>query len=128
MTYLLSLIIFLPLMGAVVVAVFVKSSGFNSEINSKITALVTSVATFLISLVILLKFDPANTGFQLVEEYDWLTGIKYKVGIDGISILFVLLTTAIMPLVFASSWNVKTRVKEYMIVLCFRFSYVLRSF
>ena len=115
MTYLLSLVIFLPLMGAVVVAVFVKSSGLNSDINSKITALVTSMATFLISLVILLKFDPANTGFQLVEEYDWLAGIKYKVGIDGISILFVLLTTAIMPLVFASSWNVKTRVKEYMI-------------
>jgi len=119
MTYLLSLVIFLPLMGAVVVAVFVKSSGLNSEINSKITAFVTSVATFLISLVILLKFDPANTGFQLVEEYDWLAGIKYKVGIDGISILFVLLTTSIMPLVFASSWNVKTRVKEYMIAFLF---------
>ena len=115
MTYLLSLVIFLPLMGALVVAVFVKPSGPNSDTNSKITALFTSIATFLISLVILLKFDPSNTGFQLIEEYSWLAGIKYKVGIDGISVLFVLLTTAIMPLVFASSWGVGTRVKEYMI-------------
>ena len=115
MTYLLSLVIFLPLVGALVMGVFVKSNGSSAETNSKITALFTSIATFLISLVILLKFDTANTGFQLVEEYTWLAGIKYKVGIDGISILFVLLTTAVMPLVFAASWNVKTRVKEYMI-------------
>ena len=115
MTYLLSLVIFLPLMGALVMAVFVQSHGANAEINSKITALSTSTATFLISLVLLLKFDPSNTGFQLVEEYNWLAGIKYKVGIDGISVLFVLLTTAVMPLVFAASWGVKTRVKEYMI-------------
>ena len=115
MTYLLSLVIFLPLMGALVMAVFVQSNGANAEVNSKITALCTSIATFLISLVLLLKFDPSNTGFQLVEEYKWLAGIKYKVGIDGISVLFVLLTTAVMPLVFAASWGVKTRVKEYMI-------------
>ena len=117
MTYLLSLIIFLPLVGALVLAIFVKSSGPIADKNSKATALFTSTATFLISLVILLKFDPSNTEFQLVEEYSWLAGIQYKVGVDGISLLFVLLTTGIMPLVFAASWGVNARVKEYMI--CF---------
>jgi NADH-quinone oxidoreductase subunit M len=115
MTYLLSLVTFLPLMGALVISIFVPTNGSNAAINSKITALFTSIATFLISLVILFKFDPSNTGFQLVEEYNWLAGIKYKVGVDGISVLFVLLTTAIMPLVFAASWSINTRIKEYMI-------------
>ena len=115
MTYLLSLVIFLPLVGALVMAVFLQSGGSNTETNSKSLGLFTSIATFLISLVILFKFDPSYTGFQLVEEYGWLAGLNYKVGVDGISVLFVLLTTSIMPLVFAASWGVKTRVKEYMI-------------
>ena len=117
MTYLLSLVIFLPFVGALALAIFVTSSGPIADQSSKITALFTSAATFLVSLVILFKFDPSNSGFQLVEEYEWLAGLNYRVGVDGISVLFVILTTGIMPLVFAASWNVKARVKEFMI--CF---------
>ena len=78
-------------------------------------ALVATTATFIISLFILWQFDPSDTGFQMVEEADWLLGLKYKLGVDGISILFVMLTTFMMPLVIAASWGVNTRVKEYMI-------------
>jgi NADH-quinone oxidoreductase subunit M len=68
-----------------------------------------------VSLFILFDFDPSNTGFQFVEEREWLLGLKYKMGVDGISVLFVMLTTFMMPLTIAASWNVKSRVKEYMI-------------
>ena len=115
MTYLLSLVTFLPIAGAIVLAIFVRSDNEAGEKNAKVTALFTSCATFLVSLVILFKFDHTNSSFQLVEEYKWLAGTSYKLGIDGISVLFVILTTAIMPLVFASSWSVSHRVKEYMI-------------
>jgi NADH-quinone oxidoreductase subunit M len=80
-------------------------------------ALAATSATFLISLAILTEFDPNNTGFQLVEETAWLFGLTYKLGVDGISVLFVLLTTFLMPITIASCWGVNTRVKEYMIAL-----------
>ena len=54
--------------------------------------------TFLVSLFMLFQFDPSNTDFQFVEERDWLLGLKYKMGVDGISVLFVMLTTFMMPL------------------------------
>ena len=73
------------------------------------------MATFVVSLFILAEFDPNNTGFQYVEEREWILGLTYKMGVDGISVLFVMLTTFTMPLVIAASWDVKTRVKEYMI-------------
>ena len=117
MTYLLSLVIFLPLVGSFVLAVFVTADGQKTNQSARATALFTSVATFLVSLVILLKFDASDTEFQLVEEYTWIAGLNYRVGVDGISVLFVILTTAIMPLVFASSLKIESRVKEYMI--CF---------
>ncbi len=115
MTYLLSLVTFLPLLGAIVLALFVRSGDMVSDKNAKAAALFTASATFLISLVILVRFDPAAADFQLVEEYNWLFGLKYKMGVDGISVLFIILTTAIMPLVFAASWKISYRVKEYMI-------------
>ena len=117
MTYLLSLVIFLPLVGALILAVFVPSNEKKADQNSKLTALFTSISTFLVSLVILFEFQPSEVGFQLVEEYEWLSGLYYRVGVDGISILFILLTTSIMPLVLAASWRIELRVKEYMI--CF---------
>ncbi|MCO5128862.1 MAG: NADH-quinone oxidoreductase subunit M, partial [Rhodobacteraceae bacterium] len=64
---------------------------------------------------LLTGFDPADTGFQFVEERDWIMGLKYKVGVDGISVLFVLLTTFLMPLTILSTWDVTVRVKEYMV-------------
>ena len=78
-------------------------------------ALIATSITFLVSLFILSGFDSSDTGFQMVEEREWLMGLKYKLGVDGISVLFVMLTTFMMPLTIAASWNVSTRVKEYMI-------------
>ena len=74
-----------------------------------------TVATFLVSLFILTQFDPSDTGFQFVEERTWLAGLTYKMGVDGISVLFVMLSTFLMPLVIWSAWGVTHRVKEYMI-------------
>ena len=77
--------------------------------------MIATSITFLVSLFILSGFDSSDTGFQMVEEREWLMGLKYKLGVDGISVLFVMLTTFMMPLTIAASWNVSTRVKEYMI-------------
>lgn len=111
----LSLTTFIPLVGAAILALLLRGDDASAQRNAKWVALVTTVVTFICSLFIISNFDPSDTGFQLVEERDWLLGLQYKMGVDGISILFVMLTTFLMPLVIASCWDVKTRVKEYMI-------------
>ncbi|MFU8823075.1 NADH-quinone oxidoreductase subunit M [Yoonia sp.] len=111
----LTLTTFLPLLGAVILALGLRGDDAAAQRNAKWVALVTTAVTFICSLFILTNFDPANTDFQLVETTEWIFGLQYKMGVDGISILFVMLTTFLMPLVIASCWNVTTRVKEYMI-------------
>jgi NADH-quinone oxidoreductase subunit M len=111
----LSLTTFIPLIGAVILALFLRGDDEAAQKNAKWVAMITSLVTFVVSLFILSNFDPSDTGFQMVETRTWLAGLQYKMGVDGISILFVMLTTFLMPLVFASCWNVSTRVKEYMI-------------
>ncbi len=111
----LSFVTFLPTVAAVVLALFLRGDDEVAQLNAKRLALFATVITFLISLFILAGFDPEDTGFQMVEEADWIMGLKYKMGVDGISVLFVMLTTALMPLTIWSAWNVKTRVKDYMI-------------
>jgi len=98
-------------------ALLLRGNDAAAQLNAKRLALAATTATFVISLFVLLEFDPQNTGFQMVEEYEWLLGLTYKVGVDGISVLFVLLTTFLMPLVIAACWDVTHRVKEYMIAL-----------
>jgi len=112
---LLSLVTFIPALAAAILAIFLRGEEAAAQRNAKWVALVATVITFLVSLFILAEFDPSNTEMQFVEERAWLMGLKYKMGVDGISILFVMLTTFMMPLVIWSSWDVKTRVKEYMI-------------
>ena len=112
---LLSLTTFIPLLGAVILALFLRGDDEAARSNAKWVAMATTVAAFLVSLFILFGFDPSNTDFQMVEEREWLLGLNYKMGVDGISVLFVMLTTFLMPIVIASCWNVTTRVKEYMI-------------
>lgn len=112
---LLSIVTFLPALAAVILAVFLRGDDEAAARNAKWCALAATAATFLVSLLILAQFDPSNTDFQMVETGEWLLGLQYKMGVDGISVLFVMLTTFIMPLVIAASWDVKTRVKEYMI-------------
>lgn len=115
MNNLLSIITFLPLVAAVILALFLRGDDEAAGRNAKYLALAATVATFLFSLLVLVGFDPADTGFQFVEEGEWIMGLKYKMGVDGISVLFVMLTTFMMPLTIWASWGVKTRVKEYMI-------------
>ncbi|NQW14462.1 MAG: NADH-quinone oxidoreductase subunit M, partial [Rhodobacter sp.] len=115
MENLLSIVTFLPLVAAVILALFLRGEDAAAQRSAKWLALIATTTTFVVSITIWLQFDPSNTGFQMVEEHDWLGGLKYKMGVDGISILFVLLTTFLMPLVIAASWNVTDRVKEYMI-------------
>lgn len=112
---LLSLTTFIPLIGAAILALFLRGNDAAAQRNAKWVAMFATSATFLISLFILFQFDPADTGFQMVEEHSWLLGLNYKMGVDGISVLFVMLTTFLMPLVIASCWGVESRVKEYMI-------------
>ncbi len=116
---LLSLTTFIPLLGAVILAIFLRGDDEAAQRNAKWVALATTVATFIVSLFILTGFNPEDTGFQMVEERDWLLGFKYKMGVDGISILFVMLTTFLMPIVIGACWDVKSRVKEYMIAFLF---------
>ncbi len=115
MNSLLSLITFLPLIGAVVLLVFLKGEDAMAQRNAKLLALFTTSATFLLSLFLIAGYDPSNPGFQFVEERPWLGGLTYRMGIDGISILFLMLTTFLMPLTIAASWGVTSRVKEYMV-------------
>ncbi|MEL6571459.1 MAG: NADH-quinone oxidoreductase subunit M [Pseudomonadota bacterium] len=112
---LLTLTTFIPLVGAAILALFLRGDDVPAQNNAKWVALATTVATFIVSLFIWGQFDPSNTDFQMVEEAAWLLGLQYKMGVDGISVLFVMLTTFLMPLVIASCWDVKARVKEYMI-------------
>ena len=114
-TLLLSIVTFVPAMAALILLVVARGEDAAAGLVAKRFALVATTATFIISLFILWQFDPSDTSFQMVEEADWLLGLKYKLGVDGISILFVMLTTFMMPLVIAASWGVNTRVKEYMI-------------
>src|SRR6056297_1910533 len=115
MANLISIVVFLPLVAALILAFFLKGDDAAARRNAKWLALIATSATFLVSLFLLFGFDPANPDFQFVEEREWLLGLTYKMGVDGISILFVMLTTFLMPLVIAACWDVKVRVKEYMV-------------
>ena len=112
---LLSFVTFTPALAAIIMALFLRGDDEAAQRNSKWLALFATSMTFLVSLFILAGFDRDDTGFQFVEESDWIMELSYKMGIDGISILFVMLTTFMMPLVIIASWNVTTRLKEYMI-------------
>ncbi len=111
----LSIMTFLPMVAALVLALFLRGDDKAANRNAKWVALFATSATFLTSLFVLAEFEPADTGFQIVEEGKWIFGLTYKLGVDGISILFVMLTTFLMPLVIAACWDVQTRVKEFMI-------------
>jgi NADH-quinone oxidoreductase subunit M len=109
---LLSIATFLPLAGALFIAFLSKDAGRNI----RYVALWTSLLTFAVSLLIWFHFDPSTAAFQFVEERAWLGPIKYKMGVDGISVLFVVLTAFLMPFCILASWqSIESRIKEYMI-------------
>ena len=115
MDNLLSIVTFIPAVAAAILAIFLRGEDEAAQKNAKWVAMIATSLTFLVSLFILFDFDSANTGFQFVEQREWLLGMQYKMGVDGISVLFVMLTTFMMPLTIAASWKVTSRVKEYMI-------------
>jgi NADH-quinone oxidoreductase subunit M len=114
----LSVITFLPLAGAVFIAI-VRGDGEAERRNARWVALWVTLITFVISLIMLMpgRFDPGSAEFQFEEKRNWLEGaITYHMGVDGISLPFVILTTALMPICIVASWSaIQTRVKEYMI-------------
>ena len=114
MENILSIATFIPLVAAIIMGLLLRGDDKSAQQNAKWLALTATLATLLVSLAIIFDFDPNNTGFQFVEEHNWLLGINYKMGVDGISILFVMLTTVLMPIVIGACWNVEHRVKEYM--------------
>ncbi len=112
MSNILSVVTFLPLVGALLIALL----NADASRNARWIALWTTLVTFLVSLLIWWNFDKTSAGFQFVEEYAWLGPLKYKMGVDGISMLFIILTTFLMPLCVLASWeSITDRVKEYMI-------------
>jgi NADH-quinone oxidoreductase subunit M len=106
----------LPLLGAVFLSI-IKGEDEAALRNARWTALWTTLITFGVSLVLVANFDPTNTAFQFVEKRPWLSSkISYYVGVDGLSLPFVILTTFLMPISILASWRAITvRVKEYMI-------------
>ncbi len=112
----LSLVTFLPLVG-VLALLLTGDKTANDRRNVLSVSLLVTVGTFLLSLFIWIGFDNANPGFQMVEKHAWLnTGISYHMGVDGISMLFIILTTFLMPFTVLASWYaIENRIKEYMI-------------
>ncbi len=106
---------FLPLVGVALI-LFINGESEAAKRNIRMIALLTTVVTFLVSIPLWSNFDNASAAFQFVESHAWLnSGISYKVGVDGISMLFVILTTFLMPITILASWGVESRIKAYMI-------------
>lgn len=123
----LSLLLGLPLLGVLFIA-FIPS---QDERNIRSVALWITSVTFLLSLILWLHFDPYNPEFQFVERYSWIKSlnIAFALGVDGLSIFFVLLTTFLMPLVIvASQKSITHRVREYMLALLVLESFLIGSF
>ncbi len=114
MSNILSFVTFWPLVGAIPMIFLMRGDGETERLNAKRLALFVTTTTFLASIIIINGFDPADTGFQFVEERKWLGVLSYRMGVDGLSVMFVMLTTFLMPLVILASWNVEHRVREYM--------------
>ena len=112
----LSTITFMPLVGALLI-MLTSGEGDVERRNIKVVALFTTVVTFISSLYIWINFDNSNPGFQFVERYEWVGSfMAYHMGVDGISMLFVILSTFLMPFCILASWNSVTKsVKEYMV-------------
>jgi NADH-quinone oxidoreductase subunit M len=114
---LLSLLTWLPLVGCAIILA-VRGDEATVAANARWTALWTSLIVFALSLVLWVRFDQSDPGFQFVESAAWLPqwNIAYKMGVDGISVLFVLLSTVLTPICILASWDsITVRVREYML-------------
>jgi NADH-quinone oxidoreductase subunit M len=125
--HLLTITILLPLAGAVALGVL---SRWASDRDARIVALLATLVTFAASLLILRDFDIHLPGFQLTEEASWVPslGLTYLVGVDGISLWLVLLTTFLFPVAILASWKVEVNVARYMIAMLVLETAVLGTF
>jgi NADH-quinone oxidoreductase subunit M len=112
----LTMITFMPLVGALMI-MLIPTDNAVAERNIKNVALFTTVITFIASLYIWVNFDETTAGFQFVERYEWIGSfMSYHMGVDGISMLFVILSTFLMPFCILASWKSVTKdIKSYMI-------------
>jgi NADH-quinone oxidoreductase subunit M len=111
----LSCLVFLPLVGAGFIFAL-RGEDEATWRNARWAALITTLIDFLISLYVYVKLDPSSSAFQFVEEKHWFGGgLVYKMGVDGMAMPFIVLTTFLMVISIAASWKVTARVKEYMI-------------
>ena len=120
MTGLLSLITFTPLIGvAAILALRLMGPGNgHRDTAAKWIALATTLATLALSILLVIQFQSAEGGFQFQEDVAWFAGLHYRMGVDGISVLFVLLTAFLMPLCIVASWrSIENRMLEYLV--CF---------
>ena len=117
---LISVTIFLPLLGSLII--FLIKEDDSSSNNIKWAALWTSVGTFILSCLIWLQFDSSIVNYQLIEKYKWFSDFNffYHVGVDGISLFMVMLSTFLTPFCILASWiSIKKRIKEYMMAFLF---------
>jgi NADH-quinone oxidoreductase subunit M len=116
----LSVVTFLPVVGAILIYL-ARGDDEAARRNARWIALWTTIVTFAVSIILVMRFDPSQPGFQFVEKAPWLaTTITYHMGVDGISLPFVILTTALMPFCILASWkSVTLRVREYMMAFLF---------
>ena len=126
---LLTVITFLPTVGALLLLLVPGRTEASTNLVRWISLVVT-LLTLALSLYLWAQFDPKNPGFQFVEDFDWIgESIGYRMGVDGISILFIPLTALLMPAVVISAWSsVTTRVKEYMIVFLVLETFMIGAF
>ena len=114
--YILSVVTFLPLVGAGLILLAGLLNKGRADGAARWIALATTLATLAVSAVLVATFDPSSAAYQFVERYAWFAGAEYHMGVDGISILFVLLTAFLLPICIVASWNtIKERVVDYMI-------------
>ena len=114
----LSIVTFTPLVGAILILLLVRGSPEDVARNARWSALWTSGITFFISLFIWVNFDTSTHEFQFVENAPWMPEyrINYHMGVDGISMFFVLLSTLLTPICIGASWTaIQEKVKEYMV-------------
>ena len=126
----LSLLTFLPLAGVFFI-LLVRGSEARVSINARRVALYTSLFNFILSLYLLFNFDGSSAAFQFVEKAEWFPSfnIHYHMGIDGISLFFVVLAAFLTPICILSSWNsITKRVKEYMIAFLVLESFMIGTF
>ncbi len=124
----LSILIFSPLIAAIILMASPGRRKYEQDENAKWFALFTTGVALLISLFLFFAFDRSVAGYQFKEDAAWIFGFHYRLGLDGISVALVCLTAGVMPLAVLSAWNVRNRVRELMVSLLLSESLIFGTF